>query len=651
MYMRTLFCCLLALTLANIIHAQTQKIDSLKKIVDATIGVDDKIIAIDGYCEDYANMERDSLDRYAYIAVGLASETKDERLKSLAKLILAQNYMHWGWTDSVLATVNEEIPKNPVTDGSRRNIFFRLTKLKAGAFSAEGRFMESLEVLYQLVPLAIKYKDTMVSILACTSIANIATNRKELDEARKWNNKAFEYYRPAFEKYYGAVYFSKARILNATGKTDSALANLQIAIKICKAAENLDRLTSSYRLLSSIYSSKGMFKEAEEALTNMIATRKRTNNNPDAIIDDNLQIAAFYAATGQLKRAIDLCRDKIIIGSVHSKIEGEEKSFTNDPAVRLPYYLALAKYLKEDKEFTAYQEALEEIILLKDSVYEKNKADAIVELQTKYEVVQKENTIVSQQLALTKRNNLLYGSIGLTILGGIIAGLVFKDQRRKQKEKMRGAIEEEKRVASASILEAEEKERKRIAADLHDNIGAYATAIRDDVDKLNEEGEQHDPSHLLHLRQHSQEIINSLRDTIWVLNKDNITITGISDRFKNYTGKLQPSYPDINISIRENIEADVHINSQRALNIFRIMQEAVHNALKHSGAENINITITSNAQIQIKVADDGNGINELTRSTGNGLGNMQARAAEAGMQLKIESYKNTGTTILLQPTT
>jgi len=651
MFTRAIIAFFIVLCSAGNLHAQTKKADSLKAIMDAATGNDEKLAAIVAYCEDYSNLHRDSLEFYAYIALELAQQSKDERLKSLAALTLAQDYMKWGWTDSVLATVNIELPKNPVTDNNRRDIYFRLSRLKAVAYGSEGKMQESLEIMYQLLPQAEKYKDTIVMIGLCNSIGAIASVRKEMEEAKKWNDKAMQYFIKSYEQYFGSVYVSRATIFNTIGNTDSALYLLEKGIMLCKAAENLDRLTGAYRLQSSVYIKAGKLKEAETALLNMITTRKKLNNNADAVIDDNLQIADFYASTGQLKKAIQLCRDKLEMGDVKSKIPGTDKALNNDPSVRLPYYLALAGYLKEEKDYAAYQEALEEIIILKDTAYERNKAGAIAELQTKYEVEQKENTIISQQLSLTKRNYLLYGSVAFTVMAGIIAGLIFKNERGKQKEKMAKAIEEEKRLASASILDAEEKERKRIAADLHDNIGAYATAIRDDVDKITDEGFEKNDGHLQNLRQHSQEIINSLRDTIWVLNKDNITITGISDRFKNYTGKLQPSYPDINISIRENIEADVHINSQRALNIFRIMQEAVHNALKHSGAENINITVTSNAQIQIKVADDGNGINELNRNTGNGLGNMQARAAEAGMQLKIESYKNTGTTILLQPTT
>ncbi len=84
--------------------------------------------------------------------------------------------------------------------------------------------------------------------------------------------------------------------------------------------------------------------------------------------------------------------------------------------------------------------------------------------------------------------------------------------------------------------------RKRIAADLHDNIGAYATAISADVEKITGKGGIGNELQLQNLLQHSREIPNSLRDTIWVLNKDTITITGISDRIKNYINKLDPSY-------------------------------------------------------------------------------------------------------------
>ncbi|MFZ1370534.1 MAG: hypothetical protein WAR78_09125, partial [Ferruginibacter sp.] len=77
-----------------------------------------------------------------------------------------------------------------------------------------------------------------------------------------------------------------------------------------------------------------------------------------------------------------------------------------------------------------------------------------------------------------------------------------------------------------------------------------------------------------------------------MLNKDNITITGIGDRIKNYISKLRSTYNTIQFHISEEINTDVRVSSQNALNIFRIVQEALHNALKHSNASNISIYIS-----------------------------------------------------------
>ena len=129
-----------------------------------------------------------------------------------------------------------------------------------------------------------------------------------------------------------------------------------------------------------------------------------------------------------------------------------------------------------------HAETLTKIISLKDSVYAKNSALALAEMQTKYELQKKENTNIQLELNLTRKNYLLYGSILLSALAALSAFLIFKNYRRKQKMKMELALAEEKIQAEKGISEAEEKERKRIAADLHDNLGAYAASIASNLD-------------------------------------------------------------------------------------------------------------------------------------------------------------------------
>ena len=644
-------CAAIVLLISISISAQTKKIDSLKTKLDAATANDEKLAAIVAYCEDYSNVAHDSLEKYTYIALDLAAKSNNERLKSLAQLTLAQDYMQWGWTDSAHVVIDNELPKNLITDNSRRDIYFRLKRLKAVAFGADGKYQESLEVLYPLVQEAEKYNDTIAIVAVCNSIGNIATNRNELSEAHKWNDKALAFSAGSGQKYLGSVLISRAQLLYKEHKTDSAIYFLNNGIEFCKQNEMNDRLAAGYRFQSVVYTHLNELDKAEAALKNMQATRKKINNKPNAFINDNLQIAEFYANSGQLKKAIAFCWSNLDSGNYYQKLPGEtDRVFNTSPAARLPFYLALSRYLKEDKDYSGYQNVLEEIIVLKDSVYEINKAEAIAELQTKYEVEQKENTIISQQLKLTQRNYLLYGAFIFITMTALITYLWQRNSRIKQKIRMQQAIEEQKRQATQSILDAEEKERKRIAADLHDNIGAYATAISANVESISGKGFAASADQLQSLQQHSREINYSLRDTIWVLNKENITITGISDRIKNYINKLRPTYEHINMAVEENIENDVRVGSQKALNIFRIVQEATHNALKHSAAKNIIIHIDSAQDISISVKDDGIGITRHSNG-GNGLRNMKARAGDAGIKLIVRSSAGAGTGILLETTT
>ncbi|HMU73900.1 MAG TPA: sensor histidine kinase, partial [Ferruginibacter sp.] len=236
----------------------------------------------------------------------------------------------------------------------------------------------------------------------------------------------------------------------------------------------------------------------------------------------------------------------------------------------------------------------------------------------------------------------------LLLFASLAGWFLFRGYKRKEKLKLKQLQEEDKIRAAISINRAEENERRRIAADLHDNIGAYASAIRADVEKVLVQDKGENKRSLQNLEQHSLEIINSLRDTIWVLNKENITITGIGDRIKNYINKMQPSYDHIQISLTEEVRKDRRISSQSALSIFRIVQEALHNALKHSRASLVEIILHSDDTAWIRIRDNGGGIESgQTLTEGNGLKNMRTRANEAGFQLHLSSEPGKGTTLLL----
>ncbi|NNC70905.1 MAG: two-component sensor histidine kinase, partial [Flavobacteriaceae bacterium] len=90
---------------------------------------------------------------------------------------------------------------------------------------------------------------------------------------------------------------------------------------------------------------------------------------------------------------------------------------------------------------------------------------------------------------------------------------------------------------------------------------------------------------------------------------------------------------------------DLIFSSVQGMNIYRIIQEGVNNALKYADAEEINVTIIDNDLIEIVIEDNGSGFDESDIEYGNGLKNMKKRAQDINAELSVNSTKNKGTII------
>jgi signal transduction histidine kinase len=94
----------------------------------------------------------------------------------------------------------------------------------------------------------------------------------------------------------------------------------------------------------------------------------------------------------------------------------------------------------------------------------------------------------------------------------------------------------------------------------------------------------------------------------------------------------------------------IEMSPAEALHLFRIMQEALQNTIKHAGPQNILVMVESTEAIRFTIKDDGVGFDEYNIVNGNGLLNMQHRAKEAGYELKLFQGKQ-GTEIQLSEIT
>lgn len=609
--------------------AQTKLTDSLRKKIATAHTDEEKIRNI--FALSSAAINPDTLLPYLVEADKIVSRPPNDSLADMAAYTRSIYYTRKNMTDSALSIVDVLLSKYK-KDPAQKNKYLDVLFFKAKALDRGNQLSKAITTLVEVIEEAENQHDTLFQIQAKTGIGWVLMEMEQYKDALQWLYKAlYTSYNKQLYRNYGALYSNIANAYNALGNEDSAMHYISIAITDARENENLGFLATALSMQAKIFTDHNKAHLAEAPLNEVLQIRKKLND-PYYTVYDMSSLAGYYANNHQPQKGIALCLEGIAIA----------RQMKLQPQL-LMIYRSLAENYKVAGNMKAYSHTLEDIIALKDSFNSINSSKQIAELEARNASQKNEKTILEQKLNLTVKNYWLFGSAIFAVMTTAILLLLFKNYRRKQQLKLQAALEAEKRNAAISIIEAEEQERRRIAADLHDNIGAYASAIRADVEMITQGSADKKEPALQNLQQHSQEIISSLRDTIWVLNKEHITITGISDRIKNYISKLQPSYNSILINLHENIEHDIRISSRQALNIFRIMQEAIHNALKHSNAKNIDISVESGL---MKVTDNGNGIT-LHDNAGNGLINMRARAAESGLTIDIEPGETGGTVVSL----
>lgn len=193
-----------------------------------------------------------------------------------------------------------------------------------------------------------------------------------------------------------------------------------------------------------------------------------------------------------------------------------------------------------------------------------------------------------------------------------------------------------RRLHEIQLQQRVQTERQRISRDLHDNIGAYATVLIAGAEQIKQKTIDTNVQQSAELvTENAKHIMGTLQETIWVLNNESITVTDFCDRFKFYAKKMTQAFPHVQIQFNEKIKTDKELSPSKALNLFRILQEALQNALKYSNAHLITVCIESNEYISIKLKDDGKGFDQSLFQEGNGLTNMQHRANESGYNFKL----------------
>ncbi len=227
--------------------------------------------------------------------------------------------------------------------------------------------------------------------------------------------------------------------------------------------------------------------------------------------------------------------------------------------------------------------------------------------------------------------------------------------RRKEAEEALRKSEAQLRFLSSQLLEAQERERERISHELHDGIGQFLTAVKFKLE--NAAGEilkaqpRVDLSPLRHIIPVLQQGVEEVRRISMDLRPSILDDLGILATLEWYSREFRSLHPDVDLVKQIGVREE-QVPERLKIVIYRLIQEGLHNVIKHSGADRVEVSLGgAERRLTLTIADNGRGFDveryasRLSRRRGVGLASMKRRVELSGGSWELRSRINEGTRI------
>jgi two-component system sensor histidine kinase DegS len=233
-----------------------------------------------------------------------------------------------------------------------------------------------------------------------------------------------------------------------------------------------------------------------------------------------------------------------------------------------------------------------------------------------------------------------------------------KNAEKNMREKNRAEVEKkinQQKFRSVLILEGQEEERKRLAMDIHDGIGQMLSSLKFQIESIDaNRSSESIHNKLSEIQQLIGQVIKEVRRVTFNLKPTVLGDYGLQaalNVFIKEIGKLT----EIKLSYRTEGDTSIRLPQKIENNIFRIIQEAINNAIKYSSGTHIEVILVQGEnEMTIEVRDDGNGFDEklvearsVNIESGRGFFNMYERTEYINGHLNIKSEPGKGTRVLL----
>lgn len=605
---KRIFALIFLITLAKLNLAQdVRKIDSLQKlVVDNKLEPEKKAKLYYSIAKCYLHVDDIKATAYADSAIQIAEKTGNKKIK-------AESY-----------------------------------SIKGVIFKNKGLFEKAIE--HHLIALKIKeeLRDTMGKAISYNDIG-------VLYKVLKNYNKALEYYRISNQfcrqinlgKGIAQTYNNIGTIYSELKQLDSSFVYYQLALGIAEKIGSKAAISTVCNNIGEYYGNKNDNKMAliffKRSLEMDVAEQ-----NIYGMIMSYINIGGAYTL---LKNYEDALANFVLAEQLC--IKNEER-----PLLKDLYWSMSQCYAQSNNKTLAYDYLLKHKVIA-DSIQSKEISQNILDIETKYQTEKKDLELSKNKAELllkeeeAKQKNILFFSIiSLAILLTMAIFLFYRKKQIQQKAELDAEISAQKELRAKSIIEAEEKERIRIATDLHDGVGQLLSAAKLNLSSLenkinlSDAGQQTAFQNAVSLVDDSVKEVRSVSHNMM---PNTLLKLGLASAVKEFVTKIQGT-PNLKVNL-EIVGLNNRLEQEKETVIYRVIQEVVSNIIKHAKATELTLQIIKHDhELSIMIEDNGVGFDtsKINSFEGIGLKNILSRVEFINGTVHFDSAIGRGTTVIIE---
>ncbi|WP_300602341.1 ATP-binding protein [Niabella sp.] len=514
------------------------------------------------------------------------------------------------------------------------------------AFQYTGIYDSAALYIEKARPYILQTGDKMLLAKLSDVLQNLYMNLKRNKEAINAGEEAVGYFRTGNDPVsLGIALLNLGNNYESVNGHEKSLALYREALQKAEAANYHDLQEAALLGIVTAYMHKNDFDGMKPYIDRVLALTK-DGDVPGTTVVAYRALSLYYYFKRNYAEAKKFIDQSLAICNEHNLRNDKVKGLETLSSI----FIAMQRL--EDGE-----EVLRQVTLLQDSLVGEDVQNEIVRTEKRFELEKKESQIKLQQTALKQKNTLNY-LFGIAALSAILIGLLgYRSYRHKQKlQRARiDELEKEKQLdAMEAVLKGEERERTRLAKDLHDGLGGMLSGVKYSLSNMK--------GNLILTPDNAQAFersidmldssIREMRRVAHNMMPEVLVKYGLNVALQEFCNEIDRSSA-VQISYQSVGAGDAAVDQTVAVTIYRIIQELVNNAIKHAHAQNMLVQLhisEPEKRLTVTVEDDGKGFDksQLTTAEGMGWSNIQNRVDFLKGKIDVHSEPGRGTSVFIE---